>query len=389
MTLVGFLLNPIAGMGGNVGLKGTDDVAEEAARRGARPIAAGRASEALRELKRLLAAEAEPPALRWVTCAGAMGADALANAGFDAGVVHTPGFPSNRDDTHRAVREFLAADVDLIMFCGGDGTARDICTVTGTATPILGIPSGVKMYSGVFATTPAAAAEVMVGFLAGRLALAEAEVLDLDEERYRRGEWAVRLYHAAMTPFEASLTQASKMLIDEASDAEVKEEIGAHLAEEIANSPDTLYLLGPGSTVQAVTRCLGVEKTLLGIDAVAGGALAGRDLDGKDILALLAGYPDRRLILSPIGAQGFVLGRGNLQLGPEAIRMIGRDNIIVVATPAKLAHTPCLRFDTGDRGLDALLAGDGFMPVLVGYRRRRMARTLGPSSPPTDHKTLG
>lgn len=377
MATVGFILNPIAGMGGRVGLKGTDDVAEEAARLGAEPVAAARAGAALVEARRLLAAEAESPELRWVTCAGSMGADALALAGFGAEILHRPGPRTTRDDTVRAVRAFLAACADLILFCGGDGTARDVCAVTGAATPILGIPSGVKMYSGVFAATPAAAAEVLVGFLSGRLSLAEAEVLDLDEERYRRGEWAVRLYHAAMTPFESNLTQASKVLIDEATDAEVKEEIAIHLADEIATRADTLFILGPGSTIQAVARRLGVDKTLLGIDAVAGGALVGRDLNEKGILDLLDRYPDRRLVLSPIGAQGFVLGRGNLQLGPAAIRAIGRDDIIVVATPAKLARTPRLRFDTGDSRLDAELIGDGFLPVVIGRRRRRMTRTAG------------
>jgi len=230
----------------------------------------------------------------------------------------------------------------------------------------------VKMYSGVFAATPAAAAEVFVAYVTGRLSVAEVDVLDLDEERYRRGEWAVRLYYSALTPFEPSLVQASKVVIDEASDADVKEEVAAQVAEEVAAHPETLFLLGPGSTVQVVARNIGVEKTLLGIDALAHGRLVGRDLDEEGILELLDCYPDRRLVLSPISAQGFVLGRGNLQLGPRAVSMIGRANIVVVATPAKLARTPCLRFDTGDVALDAELAGDGFMPVLIGYHRRRM-----------------
>lgn len=373
MHRIGFLINPIAGMGGRVGLKGTDNVVDEAIQRGATPTAHGRAKEALAALRGL--SEKADQALRidWVTCSGAMGADALATAGFSAvDVVYEAPFETDSDDTRSAARRFLRATVELILFCGGDGTARDICAVAGQQVPILGIPAGVKMYSGVFGTTPVRTAEILFGFLEGRLTATQADVLDLDEERYRRGEWAVRLHHAALTPYEPTYSQAAKLLIAEASDRAVKDEIADFLQEEIETSPDRLYLLGPGSTVQALSKRLGVEKTLLGVDALLAGRIAGGDLDERRILALLDDHPDCRLILSPIGAQGFVLGRGNLQISGEVIRRIGGRNIIVVATPAKLARTPLLRFDTGDPALDAELAGRGFIPVVVGYGRRRL-----------------
>jgi len=375
MRRIGFLINPIAGMGGRVGLKGTDGVVDRAMELGATPTAHLQAAETLREFRRLLAGAPRPHAIRWLTCAGPMGADTLRAAKFgDVETVHAPAERPSANDTKAAVRRFLEAGVDLILFCGGDGTARDICSVAGKEVPILGIPAGVKMYSGVFGVSAARTADILIGFLEGRLEASAADVLDLDEDRYREGEWAVRLYYAALTPYEPTYTQSQKMLIDEATDAEVKQEIAQHLAEEIGASPDVLFLLGPGSTVQSIAEMLKVDKTLLGIDAVSRGRIVGRDLNEKTILDLFERFPRRRLVLSPIGAQGFVIGRGNRPLTPDIIRAIGADNIIVVATPAKLARTPLLHFDTGDGALDAELAGGGYVPVVIGYRLRRLAR---------------
>jgi len=375
MRKIGFLINPIAGMGGRVGLKGTDGVVDRAMELGAKPTAHLQAAATLRELARLLGRTPQSHAISWLTCAGAMGAEALKAAGFgNIETVHEPAEPPSAADTKAAVRRFLDSGVDLILFCGGDGTARDICSVAGQDVPILGIPAGVKMYSGVFGVSATRTADVVLGFLEGRLDTSPADVLDLDEDRYREGEWAVRLYYSAVTPYEPTYTQSQKMLIDEATDAEVKQEIARHLLEEIGASPHTLFLLGPGSTVRSIGEMLRVDKTLLGIDAVAGGRIVGKDLNEKAILDLFERYPQRRLVLSPIGAQGFVIGRGNRPLTPEIVRAIGADNIVVVATPAKLARTPLLRFDTGDGALDEALADGGYVPVVIGYRLRRLAR---------------
>lgn len=376
MKSIGFLINPIAGMGGRVGLKGTDDVVEEAIRRGARPIAQERAGETLRELRRLIPDKTLRRGVSWLTCSGPMGADALSTAGFCGAqiVYRTPTHPT-RTDTGEAVRRMINAGADLILFGGGDGTARDICKVTDVGTPILGIPSGVKMFSGVFGINPEKTAEILIGFLMGRLDLADADVLDLDEDRYRKGEWAVRLYHTARTPYEPNYTQSAKALIDEASDERVKAEIAEHLCEEIVAQPDVLFILGAGSTIKSIADRLGVAKSLLGIDAVADGTVVGSDLNERQILDLLASHAQRRLVLSPIGAQGFVLGRGNSPLSPSVIEAIGKNNILVVATPAKLARTPALHFDTGCHAQDVSLSGDGYIPVVTGYRRRRLVRT--------------
>lgn len=371
--LIGFLINPIAGMGGRVGLKGTDGVVEKAVALGAAPVAPCKAARTLESLRRTLEAEGRSDEIHWLTCSGNMGEEALRAAGFkDVVVMHQAPATPTAADTVAAAAAFVKANVDLIVFCGGDGTARDIAATTKEFVPILGIPSGVKMYSGVFGVSAARTAEIIVGFMRGEVPLAKADVLDLDEERYRKGEWAVRLFYAASTPFEPTRSQSAKALITEISDADMKAEIGEELCETIRVNTHTIYLLGPGSTIQAIAKSLGVRKTLLGIDALLGGKLVGRDLNESGILALLETYPKAVLILSPIGAQGFVLGRGNLQISPAVVRRVGIDNIILVATPAKLARTRVLRFDTGDEALDQALTAMGYVSVTTGYRRRRL-----------------
>jgi predicted polyphosphate/ATP-dependent NAD kinase len=379
MAVVGFLVNPIAGMGGRVGLKGTDDMVAEARRRGAEPSARSRALSMLHALRDHLEREPGAPEIHWLTCAGEMGADVLTEAGFaPARVLAVPvsGPASTSRDTKTAAAEFLSAGVDLVLFCGGDGTARDIASVIDQRVPMLGIPSGVKMHSGVFGVSPARTAEIVMHFLSGELRLVEAEIVDLDEEKYRAGEWVVRLFQTVLTPFEPTYTQLTKELIFETSDAEAKAEIANYVAEIIAADRETLFILGPGSTVAAVAGTMGLHKTLLGIDAVFGGELKGEDMSEQDILVLLAHYPRCKLVLSPIGAQGFVLGRGNLQLSPEALRGIGISNMIVAATPAKLTRTPVLRFDTGDANLDTEIAALGYLSVIVGYRRQRQVKVV-------------
>ncbi len=372
---LGFLINPIAGMGGRVGLKGTDGVVEEAISRGASPTSNLRALECLNALAGLMAKETQPPPFLWLSCAGQMGADALAQAGFQAReIVHDPGLEPTATDTEHAVKALIAGGVDLIVFCGGDGTARDISSITSDQTPILGIPAGVKMYSGVFGTSPARTAEIIFAFLKGGLTRATVDVLDLDEQEYRRGRWAVRLYTKAATPYEPNYTQAAKVLIAASSDAETKQDIADYLHEEIIERTDTLVLLGPGSTVQSVAETLGTTKTLLGVDAVFDQKLVSADLDEQRLLGLLDQHDDCILVLSPIGAQGFILGRGNLQLSPDVVRRIDTQNIIVAATPAKLARTPVLHVDTGDAALDRQLVGAGYISVVIGYRRRRMVK---------------
>ena len=368
MPRVGFLVNPVAGLGGRVGLKGTDGVADEAVRRGASPVAPDKAEEMLRAL----AAMPQAKPLAFLTASGPMGEDALKAAGLPAEVVSRSGSPTTAKDTEAACREFLARKVDLIVFVGGDGTARDIVGVVGQTVPIVGVPAGVKMHSAVFGLHPASVAAIVADFVDGNTATVDAEVLDLDEEKYRQGEWVVRLYATAKTLHEPTLIQTGKMMFEELPEGDARDAIAEHVIEEIDEHPDTVYLLGPGGTLDHVKRKLGIRGSLLGIDAVKGKQLLAADLDEQGLLRILDEYPAAKLVLSPIGAQGFLIGRGNQEVSPAVVRRLGIANIVVVATPDKLRHTPALCVDTGDPELDREFAAKEYLFVVQGYREMKV-----------------
>ncbi|MBM4248332.1 MAG: ATP-NAD kinase [Euryarchaeota archaeon] len=358
-------------MGGRVGLKGTDGVVDEAIKRGAVPVAPEKATLMLRALREARDVYGARFLLRWKTAGGLMGERELVDAGWSLGefeVVYRPPERSSPADTRAACEVMMGLKTDLILFCGGDGTARDIFETVGVSVPILGIPSGVKMHSGVFGLNPVIVSEIVQEFLDGRLGNALVEILDLDEELYRKGEWRVRLFGQARTPHEPNYIQAGKLMIESESDDEVKEGIAEHMLDKLGAMRDALWILGPGSTLETIGRRLGIEKTLLGVDAVFGGELVAKDADERTLLGLLERHPRAVLVLSPIGAQGFVLGRGNLQLSPAVIRKVGLDNIIITATPSKLSRTPVLRVDTGDEELDRELDGKSFF-VVTGFRQ--------------------
>ncbi len=374
MSRVGLVVNPIAGMGGRVGLKGTDHVVDQARAAGAEPVAPHRVALFLEAFVKTQRKDPELD-VHWLTCDGPMGRDYLDQAGFAPGdieVVHTPANPTTAEDTRAGSAGSVQGGAELLLFCGGDGTARDVAEAVAGKVPILGIPSGVKMHSGVFAVDPKAAAEALAAFLRGQLRVGDSEILDLDEEAYRAGEWRVRLYASARTLVEPNLVQADKMMFAEMSEESVRLELAEHFRDLFNEEPHTLFLLGPGSTIDSIATRLKLEKTLLGIDAVLGGKTIAKDLDEKRILALLGQHAKAKLVVSPIGAQGFVLGRGNLQVSPEVVRRIGVRNLLVVATPAKLAATPVLRVDTGDEKIDAEIRRKEYLFVLIGYRTTKL-----------------
>ena len=374
MHRIGFVVNPIAGMGGRVGLKGTDGVAKEAQAAGAEPVAGPRAQIFAGTFLQLSKRD-EALRVRWLTCAGGMGADPLRAAGITEDVievVYTPRERTTAADTRSGVEACVDRAAELLLFCGGDGTARNVAEAARDRIPILGIPAGVKMHSGLFAVSPAAAAHLLVGYLRGQLRIGAAEILDLDEEAYRTGEWRVRLFATAKTLVEPNLVAGGKVMIDEVSEEAIRGELGVHFSELFETEPDTLFLLGPGSTVHSIATAIGIDKTLLGVDAVVGGKTIAKDLNETGILALLDRQPKAKLVVSPIGAQGFILGRGNLQVSPAVLRRIGTKNVVVVATPAKLAMTPVLRVDTGDPALDEELHKREYLFVLIGYRTSKL-----------------
>lgn len=358
---IGLIVNPLAGLGGRVGLKGSDGegVVAEAMRRGALPLAQARARDALS----VLAGRASEVAL--LSAPGCMGADAAAELGLDLTTIDAPLPPmTSADDTALMARKLIDAGAELIVFAGGDGTARDIAGVVAHAVPILGIPAGVKMQSAVFAVTPRAAGLLVSEWLRdpARIKVAEADVLDLDEDAARDGRIEPRLHGTARVLVERRFMQAPKSRPQADDDL-----VLAALADEIVTEMvrGRLYLLGPGTSVRHLKRRLGLEGTLLGVDAVRDGKVIGIDIAEHTILRLIGESP-ATIVLGITGGQGFLLGRGNQQLSAEVVRRVGPENILILAGPAKvvaLGSEP-LHVDTGDAAIDQALAG---------YRRVRTA----------------
>ncbi|MDD1694997.1 MAG: ATP-NAD kinase family protein, partial [Methanoregula sp.] len=309
MKRIGLIVNPVAGMGGSVGLKGTDGQEEEARVRGAVPRAGDRARMAFVPIKKA-------PGLCFLTCSGDMGESVLTGSGVTHyQIVYRYQDKSSATDTKKAARVLLREGVDLILFCGGDGTARDIFSVVGRDVPLLGIPAGVKMYSGVFAISPAAAAELVTGL--EKAVLRDSEIMDVDEDAYRAGTLDTRLYGIARTPVIRGMVQVSKQVYEQPDEERAKGEIAQFMQEVML--PGTLYILGAGTTTEAIARYLGLRKTLLGVDVVKNGRLVARDVDEKTLLRLTQDEKDTRIIISPIGAQGFILGRGNQQISAAVV----------------------------------------------------------------------
>jgi predicted polyphosphate/ATP-dependent NAD kinase len=366
---LGLIVNPIAGLGGPLALNGTDRMAGAALKRGAVPRAGQRATEALQALLRDL------PDIEILCYAGEMGAASVSGAGAVPCVVGMSKTQApTADDTRRAAKDLVASGIGLLLFAGGDGTACNLVDAIGRDVPVIGIPAGVKMHSGIFATTPVAAGALAARYLSNGVRsapLADADILDADEAARRQGEIRTRLYGTLNGPRFGRLRQNPKA----GGGATEPEALGA-LAAAVAASIDsrTLYFLGPGSTMAAVKQALGLNGTLLGVDAVRGGRPIGFNLTEREILALLTGTEQTCLIVSPLGGQGFVFGRGNQQIGATALHRLGRDNIRLVATMAKLLalHGEALLVDTGDGELDAALAG--WHRVTVGINQSTLYR---------------
>jgi predicted polyphosphate/ATP-dependent NAD kinase len=354
---IGVVVNPIAGLGGRVGLKGTDGKVAEARARGAEPRAPDRARRALAELA------SRAPDATLFTWGAPMGAEAVREAGFDPAVLGTPdGDETTAADTHRAVRAFVDHDVDLVLFVGGDGTAADVAEALSTPnsdpesdskTPMLGVPAGVKVYSSVFAVSPEDAAVVAATFTR----VEEREVMDIDEDEYRAGEVHPELRAVAWVPVAEDL-QSSKQTGGGSVEA---------LAEGVAQGTreGVTYVLGPGSTVGAVKRALGFEGSPLGVDVWRDGEVLVRDGSEAEILDALG--EENVVVVSPIGGQGFVFGRGNPQLSPAVIRQC---DVRIVASRSKLDDIGVLRVDTDDPDLDEDLRG--WTRVRVGRVEQRM-----------------
>ncbi|MER5635474.1 NAD(+)/NADH kinase [Kitasatospora sp. NPDC002227] len=367
-ALVGLVVNPVAGVGGAVGLKGSDGETTQrrAHRLGAVPRAGERAALALAEL-----AARHPEELRLLTADGPMGAEAALVAGFRPQLVHRPGRRTSAWDTTATVRALRRAGVRLLLFAGGDGTARDVLAAE-PGCPVIGVPTGVKMHSAVFAVHPRAAGETAAAHLSSGLPVHPREVVDLDEEALRRGRLGARLHGHLPVP-ELPLRIQQRKTGATTPDPAALGGIAAELRTFLP--PGELLVLGPGSTTHQVAAALGAETTLLGVDLLrregAGLQPLATDLGERELLDRLAGR-SAWLALSPTGGQGFLLGRGNQQLSPAVLRSAGRSRLLVLATEAKLAalRGRPLHLDTGDPALDAELSGHH--QVITGFRRRAL-----------------
>ena len=369
MKRLGLIVNPVAGLGGRVGLKGSDgpDIQQRALLLGAEPQAQDRAAIAL-EPVRPMADEVE-----LLTPPGVMGAAVALRTGFSPRLIPAddpaaaPGGMTTAEDTRRAARLMREVGDDLILFAGGDGTARDIFEAVGADLPALGIPAGVKIWSATFGVTPRCAGELAVEVLRSRrVRLREAEVLDLDEAAYRQGRIVTRLYGYLRVPYRRGRVQNQKVPTP-ADEAAQFRSIAADVIERMV--PGRAYLLGPGTTTRTVAERLGLPKTLVGVDILTRDDCLALDVGERQILDMLERRP-LGLILSPTGGQGFLFGRGNQQLSPAVIRRVGRPDILVICPAGKIAalRGRPLLVDTGDAEVDRLLAG--YIEVVTGYHEK-------------------
>lgn len=368
MKTIGLIVNPIAGLGGRVGLKGTDgfNTVERARSLGATPESSQRAAEAVRALGSVAASA------RFVTAPGEMGENVVAECGGQPDVLAmTLGDRTTADDTRAAAGLMQERGVDLLLFAGGDGTARDVVSQVGNGVVCLGIPTGVKMHSAVFAVNPPRAGELAAHYLFDDARRTRsAEVMDIDERALREGHVVAQLFGYMTIPFRRGHVQGLKA--GSSDDERVTQQA---IARETVERMDdgVAYLVGPGTTTAAVMQVLGLDFSLIGVDLVRGGRLLGRDLGEEELLRMLKDL-DGGIIVTPVGGQGYLFGRGNQQISAKVIRAVGKERITIVATPQKLnaLRGDPLRVDSGDADTDRWLTG--YYRVISGYRSTSVYR---------------
>ncbi len=386
---IGIIVNPDAGLGGRLALKGSDGMAEIARSKGAEDRAGPRMCEAFEHLFSIIELSLVAwDNVHWLLPKGRMGdswiPEKMKIHGKWTNIFDTPEL-TTAEDTINVVNSMIEQNVEIILYAGGDGTTRDIIgaleDIDSASTPILGIPAGVKMHSGSFGASPRSAAEAFAAWFSGDLLIAQTEVMDLDETLYRKGEWVVKMYAEAMSPGSPRWMQGSKQRIERVSEIEILESLGDHLRETIEEDSELLVIWGSGGTLRTLGESIGFTITVLGIDVTLGNENIGTDLDENQLIDVINNHKSQfkekakiLTLLSPMGGQGFLIGRGNLQLSPTVIRLIGIDNILAIVTPAKLATLNTLRIDTGDMELDQQFQEKKYMKALQGYRTTRLIR---------------
>ncbi len=356
-------------MGGAVGLKGTDgkEILKKAIELGARPISHLRAIEVLYDLKAL------KDKIELITYPFEMGEDIAKKVGFEPTVIgKIERGNTTAEDTIQAAKMMKDLDVKLILFFGGDGTAQDILKAVDQEIPVLGVPTGVKIHSSCFALNAKNAAKITMRFLWDELPLHEAEVMDVDEDAFRDGVLSTDLKGYLLVPYEPSLLQESKMATPTTIDEKENQKRIARYV--IRNMEDDLYyILGPGSTVKTICDVLNIDKSLLGVDVIYNNKLIAKDVNEQELLNIINDHP-AKIIVSPIGRQGIILGRGNLQISPKVIRKVGKENLIIIATHYKISNLPngCLKIDTRDSDLDSELKG--YVRVIIDNNELRIVK---------------
>lgn len=358
---LGLIINPVAGLGGSVALKGSDgeSTAELAKKLGAVAKSNDRAKVAL---DMIVDRKAD---IELFTVSGEMGENLCQKLELAHQVILTTGDTTTPEDTESAAKLMSKLELDLILFVGGDGTARNICAAVEEETTVLGVPAGCKIHSGVYAITPKAAGRVLQMLIDGELVtIADADVMDIDEEQFRNGVVRAKRYGELTIPSELRFVQAVKMGGKE-SDELVLTDIAAHVISEMED--DETYIMGSGSTVAFIMEEIGLDNTLLGVDVIQDQELVLSDAKAGELVPL-AENGKCKLVITLIGGQGHIFGRGNQQLSPELIKKVGKENIIVVATKTKLqalSGRPLIA-DTGDLELDKELSGH--IKVVTGYK---------------------
>jgi predicted polyphosphate/ATP-dependent NAD kinase len=360
MKKIGLVVNPIAGIGGRVGLKGSDDDLSRLAKEsGGVSPAPRRTVEALQEVSY------SNMQFIMLTYPSVMGETEAVECGYHPTVLGRIGDETTKEDTKRAVRELIKHGAEVILFAGGDGTALDIMEIVGDRFPVVGIPAGVKMHSGVFAINPKLAGRLCVNFLRGQTLMKKMEVLDYD----RGGN--LKLLGYMLVPYDQDIIQGAKSYVpsEERDEQAFAEGIIEAMLEGYA------YIIGPGMTAKLVLKSLGLRYTLLGVDVIRNRRLLVRDANEKQLLDVVARFPSK-LLIGIVGGQGFLLGRGNQQISPDVVRKIGKANMIVVATEQKILslHGRPLLVDTGDRELDRTLIG--YVKILIGSRRSAVYKVV-------------
>ena len=379
------LVNPDAGLGGKLGFKGSDGRANEARSSGAEERAGPRMRDTITQLEELSKSR-KTLEYELIICGGIMGSDWLSSSNISGHkIIGNWDGDTTSKDTINAIELLLKEKIDLILYAGGDGTTRDIVNALkkfeAEKLPLIGVPSGVKMYSGCFAEDPFAAAEVLIAWINGDLGFSSTEVLDMNEEFYRNGEWKIDMYGEVITPASPVWIQGSKHQIQAVGEDEVIESLSDHILEVYVQNEDCLIIWGAGGSLNKISNNCGLKTSLLGIDVSKGKDILGKDLSEKELLSTLEKNESKEviLLLSPMGGQGFLIGRGNLQLSPKVLRKIGVDNFIGIATPAKLLSISRIRIDTGDNSLDKQIRDKKYIKIIQGYRTIKIVKIDSPN----------